>query len=85
MIYDIRMEIEYSYDRPAASGRNLLRLMPADLPLEQRLIAGSLTIEPQPREWQGGSDFFQNVTNEVVQTADYSGIKRARVAPQPPV
>lgn len=26
-----------------------------------------------------------NVTNEVVQTADYSGIKRARVAPQPPV
>ncbi|ALG89519.1 MULTISPECIES: transglutaminase family protein [Actibacterium] len=66
MIYDIRMEIEYSYDRPAASGRNLLRLMPADLPLEQRLIAGSLTIEPQPREWLGGSDFFQNVTNEVV-------------------
>ena len=26
-----------------------------------------------------------NVTNEIVQTADYSGIKRARIAPQPPV
>tara|TARA_R100001594_G_scaffold150223_2_gene210592 strand:+ start:1678 stop:2280 length:603 start_codon:yes stop_codon:yes gene_type:complete len=28
---------------------------------------------------------LENVTNEVVQTADYSGIKRARIAPLPPV
>ena len=28
---------------------------------------------------------LKNVTNEVVQTADYSGIKRARIAPLPPV
>jgi len=28
---------------------------------------------------------LKNLTNEVVQTADYSGIKRARVAPLPPV
>ena len=28
---------------------------------------------------------LKNVTNEVVQTADYSGIKRARITPLPPV
>ena len=28
---------------------------------------------------------LKNVTNEVVQTADYSGVKRARIAPLPPV
>lgn len=65
MLYDIRMEIAYKYDSPAASGRHLLRLVPADLAGEQRLIAGNLRIDPHPDEWIGGTDFFGNSTNEV--------------------
>ncbi|MFV0359788.1 transglutaminase family protein [Tropicimonas sp.] len=65
MLYDIRMEIAYTYQSPAGSGRQLLRLMPADLPDLQRLIAGSLTIEPEPSERLFRQDFFGNQTVEV--------------------
>ncbi|MHC0054620.1 transglutaminase family protein [Actibacterium sp. D379-3] len=71
MLYDILMEIEYSYGSPAASGRHLLRLVPADLPGEQRLISASLKIEPQPDEWFGDTDFFANSTNEVAFAAPH--------------
>jgi len=66
MLYDIRMRITYHYDRPAVGGRHLLRLMPAELPGEQRRIAAALSVDPEPAEQSSLIDFFGNDTAEVV-------------------
>lgn len=60
MIYDILLRITYAYGNPAAAGRQLLRLMPTDLPGTQRLVAGHLEISPRPLERRDGVDFFGN-------------------------
>ncbi|MBA5777111.1 transglutaminase family protein [Stappia sp. F7233] len=65
MLYDIGLKILHEYESPASGGRHLLRLMPADLPGEQRLVAGHLNIEPQPAERREGTDFFGNPTVEI--------------------
>lgn len=41
-------------------------MTPADLPGEQRLVAGHLNIAPSPAERQGAFDFFANSTEEIV-------------------
>ncbi len=60
MNYDIHLRISHKYANPAGGGRHLLRLMPADLPGEQRLVAGQIDISPRPDERQDRSDFFGN-------------------------
>ncbi len=60
MIYDIAMTIAYDYDRPAAAGRHVLRLVPADIPGVQRRISSLLTIRPEPAERRPFTDFFGN-------------------------
>ena len=58
MIYDIVLRITTTYTSPALGARHLARLMPADLPGEQRLIAGRLDIRPVPAERTDRLDFF---------------------------
>lgn len=65
MIYDIRLAITYHYENPGGTGRSLLRLMPADLPGEQRRLAGVLAIEPPSYERREMQDFFGNGAVEV--------------------
>ena len=65
MLYDIRLVIAYDYDRPAGAGRHMLRLMPADLPGQQRRLAGALTIDPTPTERRDVMDFFGNAVVEI--------------------
>ena len=60
MIYDVVLRIAYRYASPAIGGRQLARLMPVDLPGEQRLIAGHLDITPEPAERTERTDFFGN-------------------------
>ncbi len=60
MIYDVILHIANRYSSPAIGGRHLARLMPADLPGEQRLIAAHLDIRPHPAERTDRSDFFGN-------------------------
>ncbi len=66
MLYDIGLRITYSYDRPAAGGRHLLRLLPAELPGQQRRIASALRVEPHPAERSEMVDFFGNTASEIV-------------------
>lgn len=66
MLYDIGLRITYSYDRSAAGGRHLLRLMPGDLPGQQRVLRSSLTITPEPAERNDMVDFFGNLGTEVI-------------------
>lgn len=65
MLYDIRLVIAYDYDRPAGAGRHMLRLMPADLPGQQRRLSGSLEILPAPAERRDLLDFFGNAAVEI--------------------
>ncbi len=60
MLYDIGLTFAYEYDRPAVTGRHILRLIPADLPGVQRRITGALTIRPEPAEERPFVDFFGN-------------------------
>ena len=60
MIYDIKLVLGYDYASPAGAGRHLVRVMPLDVPGQQRLIAGLVTIEPPPEERRDGRDFFDN-------------------------
>ena len=60
MIYDIRLRMTYTYASTASGGRHLVRLMPADLPGEQRLVAGHLDLTPAPNERRDRFDFFGN-------------------------
>jgi len=65
MRYDISLKIEYTYPDLADAGRHLVRLMPADLPGEQRAIAGTMTVKPRPQEWVDRIDFFGNRFTEL--------------------
>lgn len=60
MLYDISLKITYKYDNDANASRHIVRLVPADLAGEQRLVAGTLTVRPKPDEWINRVDFFGN-------------------------
>jgi transglutaminase-like putative cysteine protease len=82
MLYDISQTVSYRYDGASAGGRHLLRLMPADLTGEQRLIAGHLDIEPEPVERIAQVDFFGNAAAEISLPFAHSALEfrvRARV------
>ncbi|MEP6828066.1 MAG: transglutaminase family protein [Aestuariivirga sp.] len=60
VVYDIKLNISYSYDNSADASRQIIRLMPLDLPGEQRLNAGSHFVSPKADEWIERTDFFRN-------------------------
>lgn len=66
MQYDIRLSIDYSYAAASDHLRNLLRLMPADLPGSQRVWSRKLSVTPTPDERRDGVDFFGNAMTSVV-------------------
>jgi len=66
MLYDISLKITYDYTDPVGVSRHLVRLMPADLPGEQRSIAAAMTVTPRPQEWTDRIDFFGNRFTEIL-------------------
>ncbi|MEC9343079.1 MAG: transglutaminase family protein, partial [Pseudomonadota bacterium] len=66
MLYDISLKITYSYADMADAGRHLVRVMPADLPGQQRAVSGTLTVTPRPTEWIDRTDFFGNRFTELL-------------------
>ncbi|MCW2306379.1 transglutaminase family protein [Rhodobium gokarnense] len=72
MLFDIRLQITYEYEDPAVAARHILHLMPAGLDGEQRLIAGSIDIQPPPDEWISRTDFFGNQVAEIAYRSPHS-------------
>nr|WP_319383962.1 transglutaminase family protein [uncultured Roseibium sp.] len=66
MLYDVNLEITYDYASPANSGRHSLRLVPASIPGEQRLVSSSVRLSPGPTERRDRTDFFGNTVTDVV-------------------
>ncbi|EJJ26621.1 transglutaminase family protein [Rhizobium sp. CF142] len=60
VLYDLTLHMGYAYDTPASGARHIMRLMPLSLANRQRLVAGSISISPQPDEQSHFVDFFQH-------------------------
>lgn len=81
MLYDIGLRIRYDYQTPAAGGRHVLCMTPADL-ADQRRITSLLDITPAPDERIARTDFFGNTMVEVAFRAPHAEIEfrlRSRV------
>ena len=66
MLYDVTLRIAYSFGQNAASGRQVLRVMPKELPGRQHIVAATLDFTPRPSERLDGVDFFGNPVVEAV-------------------
>lgn len=81
MLYDIGLRIHYKYTAPAAGGRHVLYMTPANLD-GQRAITSLLDITPAPDERSARTDFFGNTVVEVAFHAPHAEVEfrlRARV------
>jgi transglutaminase-like putative cysteine protease len=66
MLYDLSLHIGYRYEVPASGAHHMLRLLPLSLPDRQRLIAGAITVTPEPDEISTFSDFFHHPTSHAI-------------------
>lgn len=62
MLYDISLRISYSFGEFTASGSQILRVLPRELPGIQRVIASHLDFQPRATARVDGIDFFGNAT-----------------------
>jgi transglutaminase-like putative cysteine protease len=65
MLYDITMKITYEYEVGASGARHVVRVLPLTLPKGQRLIAGTVGVDPQPEERTDFIDFFGNPASSI--------------------
>lgn len=65
MLYDVSVRFTHEYLALAVAGRHLLRLLPADIPGRQRVIASTLSVEPRPAERIDRIDYFGNACVEI--------------------
>ena len=66
MLYDLSLHIGYRYEVPATGAHHMLRLLPLSLPERQRLIAGAITVTPEPDELSTFNDFFRHPTSHAI-------------------
>ncbi|MFN4206680.1 MAG: transglutaminase domain-containing protein [Agrobacterium albertimagni] len=66
MLYDLSLHIGYRYEVPATGAHHMLRLLPLSLPDRQRLIAGAITVTPEPDELSTFNDFFRHPTSHAI-------------------
>ncbi|MCY0093981.1 transglutaminase family protein [Hoeflea ulvae] len=82
MLYDIKLIMDYDFEAPAAGARQILRAMPMAIPGRQRLIVGSIDVDPEPAMLAERDDFFGNRLTEMAFNEPHSNIVmtlRARV------
>ena len=65
MLYDVRLELHYDYEGYVHGDRHLVRVAPASLPGQQRVIAASIAFEPRPDVETTFVDFFGNVVTTI--------------------
>lgn len=66
MLYDLSLHIGYRYEVPASGAHHMLRLLPLSLPDRQRLVAGAITVTPEPDEISTFSDFFHHPASHAI-------------------
>jgi transglutaminase-like putative cysteine protease len=71
MLYDLSLHIGYRYEVPASGAHHMLRLLPLSLPDRQRLVAGAITVTPEPDEVSTFTDFFRHPTSHAILRAPH--------------
>ncbi len=87
MLYDLTLHMGYIYDVPASGARHVIRVMPLSLPHRQRLVAGSLTVSPDPDEKTTFIDFFGQQATSILVRAPHDRLDirmQARVMVEAP-
>ncbi|QDC08042.1 transglutaminase family protein [Oceanicola sp. D3] len=89
MRYDVKLLIEYEYAGTSDHARNLLHLLPAEIPDRQRISASLLTVDPMPQERRDLFDFYGNLMtfigfHEPIDRISLSLTARAERLLQPP-
>jgi transglutaminase-like putative cysteine protease len=74
MLYDVSLLLTCTYASPAAGGRHVLYMTPANLPGRQRPITSLLEINPAPDERIARLDFFNNTVVEAAFRASHAEI-----------
>ncbi|HEY0212368.1 MAG TPA: transglutaminase family protein [Paenirhodobacter sp.] len=74
MLYDIRLLIEYSYATSSDRIRNILRILPCDIPGRQAVLSRHLIVEPVADERCDTLDFFGNAMTGVAWHAPIDSI-----------
>ena len=69
MLYDVRLELHYDYEGFVHGDRHLVRVAPASIPGQQRVIASAISFDPRPDTETNFVDFFGNL----VTTISYAG------------
>lgn len=74
MQYDVTLKIDYEYSQPTDHTRNLLRLLPRDIPGLQCIGDWTLALTPRPAEQTWFTDFFGNAVTSTVWHAPIDGV-----------
>ncbi|SMO56707.1 transglutaminase-like domain-containing protein [Paracoccus laeviglucosivorans] len=56
-VYSMQVAFHYEFDRPSGAGRQLFRILPAEIPGRQNLLHAEIRIEPDPAETAEFTDF----------------------------
>lgn len=75
MQYDLSMVLENTYQNSTDNARNVIRVLPLSQPGVQRLISGSVSVQPRADERIDRNDFFGNAVTEVTFRQPISTLK----------
>ncbi|MFG6082279.1 transglutaminase family protein [Paracoccus litorisediminis] len=64
--YRMQIAFQYAFERPAGSGRQLFRILPATIPGRQSVLDAAIRIDPDPVETREFVDFFGTRVIELV-------------------
>ncbi len=88
-LYALRLAIRYGFDRPTGAGRQLFRILPAEVPGVQHLRHVRVMLSPAPLERAEFTDFFGTRVIEVAMPPGLSDLDLVleagveRLAPEP--
>ncbi|MCL6706554.1 transglutaminase family protein [Pseudomonas sp. R2.Fl] len=88
MLYDISLRMSYVYEVPASGAHHVLRVLPLTLNDRQRLVAGSVHVEPKPDESSTFMDFFEHPATYLQVRSPHERLEirmQARVSVQAPL
>lgn len=75
MLYDLSLAIGYDYDTPASGARHVLRVLPLSIAGRQRLIAGSVSVTPEPDEKASFTDFYGNPATSIMYRSPHGALE----------
>lgn len=79
MLADLTLDIAYDFARPLGAARQLIRVLPRDLPGVQQVLSERLEILPSPQDRRDMTDFFGT---RVVEVAMPAGLRRLHLRMQ---